>query len=163
MADGVRLTAPTILLTEPSAPRTSSSAHLPRGALLAVGSSGGRRLVCALGDGLQHLPPALGAELPELLLPKPALCGRPLDLSVGAHRLVGHPLMLRVGQPAASADVGGEGGSAAANGGGGGEEGGSSGGGRADGVGGGASTEIRALSVAFVIDAEAPHDRRLQD
>ena len=37
MADGVRLTAPTILLTEPSAPRTSSSAHLPRGALLAVG------------------------------------------------------------------------------------------------------------------------------
>ncbi|EOD03760.1 hypothetical protein EMIHUDRAFT_221927 [Emiliania huxleyi CCMP1516] len=105
MADGVRLTAPTILLTEPSAPRTSSSAHLPRGALLAVGSSGGRRLVCALGDGLQHLPPALGAELPELLLPKPALCGRPLDLSVGAHRLVGHPLMLRVGQPAASADA----------------------------------------------------------
>ena len=93
MADGVRLTAPTILLTEPSAPRTSSSAHLPRGALLAVGSSGGRRLVCALGDGLQHLPPALGAELPELLLPKPALCGRPLDLSVGAHRLVGHPLI----------------------------------------------------------------------
>jgi len=120
--DGVRLTQPTILLSGDKGVtrHSSASSHLPLGIVLAVAGSGGKRLACAVGAGLEELD--LGIGLADLLLPKPALCGRTLDLAIGDHRLIGHPLP--IDRPLA---------------------GGASGG-----------SELRALNVAFVLDALPP-------
>jgi hypothetical protein len=120
--DGVRLTQPTILLSgDKGGPRPSyESSHLPLGIVLAVAGSGGKRLACAVGAGLEELD--LGIGLADLLLPKPALCGRTLDLTIGDHRLIGHPLP--IDRPLA--------------------------------CGASAGSELRALNVAFVLDALAP-------
>lgn len=120
--DGVRLTQPTILLSGDKGVtrHSSASSHLPLGIVLAVAGSGGKRLACAVGAGLEELD--LGIGLADLLLPKPALCGRTLDLAIGDHRLIGHPLP--IDRPLASGASGG--------------------------------SELRALNVAFVLDALPP-------
>eukprot|EP00967_Tisochrysis_lutea_P044902 scaffold54486_cov31-Tisochrysis_lutea.AAC.2 len=113
--DGVRLTQPTILLSaeKGSSRGVGGSTHLPLGVVLALAGSGGKRLACAVGSGLDEL--GLGISLADLLLPKPALCGRCLDLTIGEHRLIGHPLPIHRAPDAPS--------------------------------------ELRALNVAFVLDA----------
>lgn len=141
--DGVRLTRATILLSaEKGSARPAT--HLPTGVLLVVASSGGKRLACAVGDGLPSLDPngtkhnagtslhartpsrphsayslapkrhrrlaaAVAVGLAELLLPRPALCGRLLDLAIGEHRLVSHPLVIERPAGAAAAAAGLEG------------------------------------------------------
>ena len=90
--DGVRLTPPTILLSEEHACRPS--ACLPRAIVLAVAGSCGHTLVREPPIPLPTSRTAPSSELSteetaDLLLPKQALMGLPLDLTVGPLRFVG--------------------------------------------------------------------------
>ena len=90
--DGVRLTPPTILLSEEHGCRPS--ACLPRAIGLAGAGSCGHTLVREPPLPLPTSRTAPSSELSteetaDLLLPKQALMGLPLDLTVGPLRFVG--------------------------------------------------------------------------
>ena len=102
--DGVRLTAPTVLMTSPQPSKASSStAALPSGVVLVV-ARGGREIVYRfpVGEGgdssaatalIHGFEPAV---LADLCMTKPSLHGQLLDISIGDVRLVGWPASLNL-------------------------------------------------------------------